>query len=339
MIHRKLTITGIGAVAAGLAALLSASLCAEEVQTPAQPPAAPAAEAAAPVITPDPATDADAFRAIGFAVARQNRLNVGFNAQQIDWMAEGFKKGLVGEDMYAAFQADVMRAQMIFQAKMQEVMKAREALAAENEKAGEAFIAALPDKDKLTKTASGLYYEILAPGNAERKAQKHDKVKVLYKGSLTDGTVFDEAKEPVEFAVAGVVPGMSEGLQLVGEGGKIRLYIPGNLGYGANPPPGAPIKPGAMLVFDVEIQSVIEGRRPPALSGLRPPTGAPGNPPNMTPPPPPPSALKDKLPPKPPTTPPPLPPEALKNRPTTPPPPPPTTEAPAAVQSTGTEAK
>jgi FKBP-type peptidyl-prolyl cis-trans isomerase len=324
MIQRKLTITGIGAVAAGLAAFFATSLCAEQ----AQPPAPPAAEAAAPVIDPDTSTDADAFRAIGFAVARQNRLNVGFNAQQTAWMAEGFQKGLTGDDQYASFQEDVMRAQMIFQAKMQEAMKAREALAAENEKAGLAYIDSLPGKDKLTKSASGLYYEILAPGNAERKAQKQDKVKVLYKGSLINGTVFDESKEPIEFPVAGVVPGMSEGIQLIGEGGKIRLYIPGNLGYGANPPPGAPIKPGAMLVFDVEILSVIEGRRPPALSGLRPPAGAPGNPPNMTPPPPPPSALRDKLPPAPPTTPPPLPPEALKNRPTTPPPPPPATAAP-----------
>jgi len=332
MISRKFTITGIGVVATGLAVLFATSLCTGQ-QTPVQPPAAPTAEAAAPVIDPDTSTDADAFRAIGFAVARQSRLNVGFNAQQMAWMGEGFQKGLSGDDQYASFQEDVMRAQVIFRAKMQEAAKAREAIAAENEKAGQAYIDALPDKDKLTKSESGLYYEILAPGNPERKAQKQDKVKVLYKGSLTDGTVFDEAKEPVEFPVAGVVPGMSEGLQLVGEGGKIRLYIPGNLGYGANPPPGAPIKPGAMLVFDVEVQSVVEGRRPPALSGLRPPTGAPGNPPNMTPPPPPPSALKDKLPPAPPTTPPPLPPDALKNRPTTPPPPPPTTAAPQGTQT------
>lgn len=350
MTSRKLANFGFGLVAAGVftfgAAAIAGAQTAPQAQAPANPPP-PAAQQAlpaipppppAPAVDPDTSTDADAFRAVGFYVARQNRLNVNFNEQQIAWMAEGFKNGLGKGDMPASFKDDITRAQMIFRAKMEQVRKIEQAEAIENERLGQAYIDSLPNKDKLTRTESGLYYEILAPGNADRKPQKFDRVKVNYKGTLINGTVFDESKEPIEFAVAGVVPGMSEGLQLIGEGGKIRLYVPGNLGYGTNVPPGAKFKPGEMLVFELEIVSVTQGHRPPALGNMNQGRPNPGMPPTMTPPPPPPG-FKDRVPPAPPstlppsTTPPPLPPEALKNKPTTPPPPPaPEPDAPAATK-------
>ena len=81
---------------------------------------------------------------------------------------------------------------------------------------------------------------------------------MIYEGKLIDGKTSDKSRRPVEFPVAAVVPGFSEGVQLVGEGGKVRLYIPSNLGYGDNPPFGSGILPGSMLVFDVVIVEVIK---------------------------------------------------------------------------------
>ncbi len=127
----------------------------------------------------------------------------------------------------------------------------------ENERLGKAFIEALPEQPTLSK--SGLFYTIIAEGDASKKATRMDLVSVNYKGSLISGQVFDQSRRPVEFPVAAVVPGFSEGVQLVGVGGKVRLYIPGKLGYGENPPPGCGIQPGSMLVFDVEVVGVRKG--------------------------------------------------------------------------------
>jgi FKBP-type peptidyl-prolyl cis-trans isomerase len=130
------------------------------------------------------------------------------------------------------------------------------AQADENKRLGQEFVDSL--KEKPTKAKSGLYYTILAAGDESKKATRADSVRVNYEGKLIDGKTFDKSRRPVEFPVAAVVAGFSEGVQLVGEGGKVRLYIPSNLGYGDNPPFGSGILPGSMLVFDVEIVEVIK---------------------------------------------------------------------------------
>lgn len=132
------------------------------------------------------------------------------------------------------------------------------ALVRENERLAQAFIASLPANQKPEKSKSGLYYTVMESGKADKKATKADSVRVNYKGSLIDGSVFDQSRRPIEFPVSAVVAGFSEGVCLVGEGGKVRLYIPGELGYGMYPPPGSGIQPGSMLVFDVEIVEVIK---------------------------------------------------------------------------------
>ena len=81
-----------------------------------------------------------------------------------------------------------------------------------------------------------------------------DTVEVRYKGTLIDGTVFDETAEgadPARFTLNAVVKGWTEGLQLIGEGGKIELYVPSELAYGENGRPG--IEPNSVLVFDIDL--------------------------------------------------------------------------------------
>lgn len=107
-----------------------------------------------------------------------------------------------------------------------------------------------------TTTASGLSYKITKESTG-RKPKATDKVKVHYRGKLTNGTVFDESYKrgtPAEFPLNGVIAGWTEGLQLVGEGGTIELFIPGKLGYPNGQPPTIPA--GATLHFTVELLEV-----------------------------------------------------------------------------------
>jgi len=109
-----------------------------------------------------------------------------------------------------------------------------------------------------TKTASGLQYRVLRKGaGANPKASK--TVKVNYHGWLDSGKVFDssyERREPIEFPLNQVIPGWTEGMQLVGSGGMIELLIPSDLGYGPRGTPGGPIPPNATLHFLVELIDV-----------------------------------------------------------------------------------
>jgi FKBP-type peptidyl-prolyl cis-trans isomerase len=343
MIPRNLFYMGLSVVAGGFCAMTASTLAAEEAAThvaapaksvaaPVPAAAMPAAPAPIPAEPPAPSEfeDKAAFTSMGYMISKQMRMNVGFNDQQIAWICEGFTAGEKNADVPASYRDDLRRAEMIYRSHTMQMMEKQREEADANMKLGQAYIDSLPDKAKLTKTESGLYYEILAPGNPEKKPTNEDTVKVKYTGSFIDGKVFDKSDAPVQFPVGGVVPGFSEGLKLIGEGGKIRLYIPGNIGYGMQPPPNSGIKPGATLIFEAEIVEVTKGAEKPAMmphSGV--PSGAPTGAPavrrvhrdaSMTPPPPPT------------TPPPPLPPEVLaqlKNLPKVPPQPASATAAPA----------
>ena len=108
------------------------------------------------------------------------------------------------------------------------------------------------------KTASGLQYRILRTGQGVNP-KSSNTVKVNYHGWLDDGKVFDSSYqrgEAIEFGLNQVIPGWTEGMQLVGEGGMIELVIPSNLGYGPRGTPGGPIPPNATLHFLVELLDV-----------------------------------------------------------------------------------
>lgn len=115
-------------------------------------------------------------------------------------------------------------------------------------------VAAAPET--ATKTASGLASRVLSPGTGTTHPTAQSTVKVHYSGWTTDGKLFDSSVlrgEPISFPLNGVIPGWTEGVQLMVAGEKRRFWIPANLAYGENPGGGAP---GGMLVFDVELLAI-----------------------------------------------------------------------------------
>lgn len=128
-----------------------------------------------------------------------------------------------------------------------------------NKKAGEAFLAENKGKKDVVTTASGLQYQVLKQGNGP-KPKETDVVKVHYKGTLIDGTVFDSSidrEEPATFPVGRVIKGWVEALQLMNVGSKYKLFIPADLAYGENSQ--GKIPPGAALIFEVELLGIEPG--------------------------------------------------------------------------------
>jgi FKBP-type peptidyl-prolyl cis-trans isomerase len=117
-------------------------------------------------------------------------------------------------------------------------------------------VAAAPDSAE--KTASGIASRVLAKGTGTTHPKATDQVKVHYSGWTTDGKLFDSSvmrNESIVFPLNQVIPGWTEGVQLMVEGEKRRLWIPAKLAYGENPPPGAP---AGTLVFDVELIQIVK---------------------------------------------------------------------------------
>ena len=120
------------------------------------------------------------------------------------------------------------------------------------------FLAANKQKAGVSETPTGLQYEVIQ--NAEgRKPTRSSKVRVHYTGTLLNGQVFDSSVqrgEPAEFGLSQVIPGWTEGLQLMSEGAKYRFFIPARLAYGERGAPGA-IPPNAALIFEVELLKIL----------------------------------------------------------------------------------
>ena len=127
---------------------------------------------------------------------------------------------------------------------------------------GNAFLAENGKRSTVVTTGSGLQYEPVSEGTGAQPGPT-DVVRVNYRGTTIDGTVFDSTEDkgrPVDVPLNHVIPGWSEGLQLMKEGGKAKLYIPPNLAYGEKGA-GGHIGPNSVLVFDVELLSIVQ---PPA---------------------------------------------------------------------------
>lgn len=129
---------------------------------------------------------------------------------------------------------------------------------AENIEKGKAFLAENAKKEGIITLPSGLQYQVLQEGNG-KKPGATDRVKCHYEGTLIDGTLFDSSikrGQPAVFGVNQVIKGWVEALQLMSEGAKWRLFIPSELGYGAQQA-GELIPPHSTLIFEVELIEVL----------------------------------------------------------------------------------
>lgn len=129
---------------------------------------------------------------------------------------------------------------------------------AENIEKGKAFLAENAKKEGVITLPSGLQYEVIKEGNG-KKPSATDRVKCHYEGTLIDGTLFDSSikrGQPAVFGVNQVIQGWIEALQLMTEGSKWRLFIPSELGYGAQQA-GEMIPPHSTLIFEVELIEVL----------------------------------------------------------------------------------
>jgi FKBP-type peptidyl-prolyl cis-trans isomerase len=138
------------------------------------------------------------------------------------------------------------------------IVAARAGAGNKNHAAAHAFLVRNGRKKGVATTASGLQYEVLKAGQGTAP-KMGDSVVVNYRGTLLDGTEFDSSYkrgQPATFVVGHVIPGWNEALQLMKPGAKYKIFIPPQLAYDLSPPMGAPIPPGAMLIFDVDLISV-----------------------------------------------------------------------------------
>lgn len=161
-------------------------------------------------------------------------------------------------DKTALTQEEALKVRQDFMTKLQAKRAAEEKAKAEtNKKAGDDFLAKNKAKKGVTTTASGLQYEVLKAGTGP-KPKDTDTVQVHYTGTLLDGTKFDSSVdrgEPATFPLKGVIPGWTEGLQLMPVGSKYKFFIPAALAYGENGP--GPIGPNATLTFEVELIKIV----------------------------------------------------------------------------------
>ena len=129
--------------------------------------------------------------------------------------------------------------------------------APENIQKGEVFLAENATKEGVKSTESGMQYIVLEKGEGTVHPTAKSNVKVHYHGTLIDGTVFDSSVdrgEPISFGLNQVIPGWTEGVQLMVEGDKFRFYIPSKLAYGNRN--AGKITAGSLLIFEVELLKV-----------------------------------------------------------------------------------
>lgn len=192
-------------------------------------------------------------------------MSVGSNLKQQDFeltadlVAAGLKDSLSGTPKLT--EQEMRDILTVFEKEQKEIQEKKQAeLGAKNKTAEEEFLAKNKNKDGVITLDSGLQYEILEKGKGTVSPKATDFVKVDYKGSLLDGSVFDssiERGQPATFQVNRVIPGWTEAMQLMKPGDKWMLYIPSKLAYGPRQV-GPKIGPNATLIFEVKLLSIEE---------------------------------------------------------------------------------
>lgn len=216
--------------------------CAEEAEGAAETPAAQTA-------TLDDDTQKTLY-AMGMLISERFKL-LDLSPEEIKQVQAGFSDGLMGNEPSSDVSAYGPKIQGFLQARTEQA-------AARESAASEAYLADAATQEGVVKTTSGALYMEQQSGSGPSPAVS-DRVRIHYHGTLRDGTVFDSSVErdrPAEFALSGVIPCFSEGLQQMKVGGKARLVCPASTAYGDGGSPPL-IKPGATINFEVELLEIL----------------------------------------------------------------------------------
>ena len=175
----------------------------------------------------------------------------------LDLLIEALQATFHGEETRMTQEEALAERDAFMQQRQQQMESQHAEEAVRNLEQGQAFLAENRERAEVTETASGLQYRVIEEGTGSSPAET-DRVTVHYRGTLIDGTEFDSSYgrgEPATFALNQVIPGWTEGVQLMQEGGTYEFFIPADLAYGDQGRPG-PIGPNATLVFEVELIEV-----------------------------------------------------------------------------------
>ena len=174
-----------------------------------------------------------------------------------DLLFRGLKDAFADQKLLLSDE-EIQQVMTAFQQKMMaEQSKKSGELAEKNQKEGQAFLAANKKKDSVMTLPSGLQYKVIVEGTGKMPTL-NDTVTTNYRGTLIDGTEFDNSYkrgEPATFPVSGVIPGWTEALQHMKVGAKWQLFVPSDLAYGERGA-GQTIGPNAALIFEVELLSI-----------------------------------------------------------------------------------
>jgi FKBP-type peptidyl-prolyl cis-trans isomerase len=273
-----MSITGRAVTGLAVAALMtSTSLVSAQTPAPAAAPAAgtaakkpaAAAGAKAPAAAAAATPKSQGSYAIGVSVGENlRRAKVSADAISVERLAQGIRDSLAGKaQMSQEYQSSIMAL----------IQGARTSAAEPNHAAAAKFLADNGKLPGVVTTPSGLQYKVVSAGAGEHP-KPTDQVSVNYSGKLLDGTEFDASAKhggAAKFGVNQVIPGWQEALVLMKPGAKYQLWIPPKLAYDLDSPPMIP--PGSLLVFDVELVSILPPAPAPA-AGM-PPNGHPAIPP------------------------------------------------------------
>jgi len=195
-----------------------------------------------------------AGRYLQSTIDEYSKISVDLNAQLI---LKGVQDGMAGKSDVTEEEIQQLLT-ALDETYRNEQMKLSEAAAASAKAAGQAYLDENAKKEGVTVTESGLQYEVLQAAEGAKPAAT-DTVKVHYTGTLTDGTKFDSSVdrgEPIEFPLNRVIPGWTEGVQLMSVGSKFRFTIPSELAYGERDM--GTIPPNSVLVFEVELLDIVK---------------------------------------------------------------------------------
>lgn len=197
---------------------------------------------------------------LGYSIGTMfgSRMSQDFSELDMETFMAGFQDSFAGKDGQMTLDEVTQTIQAYQQEQAAQAQQEQEKLSEEAKAEASAWLKEKEAEDGVKKTESGLLYKVITEGEGD-KPSATDTVKVDYEGSLIDGTVFDSSYqrgESITFPLNGVIPGWTEGLQLMPVGSKYELYIPSDLAYG--PGGTGPIPANAALKFVVELHSIEE---------------------------------------------------------------------------------